>query len=192
MWACGAELSWGGRACSEPPCGRGAGGFEWERVRWGWGRYLWMCCLSWLRMVRAPPSPPHPQHPLRLLLLPSCVSPTKAGSADTQPPRQRPLWAFRETRAERGAGSIYLFFLKAGGVLRGTPCSCWECLPACPGSVRDEKRRHSADAGAFPGTRTESQYAFPGARSASTALGTTQDLQGVGKSLCVGWLGLVP
>lgn len=37
------------------------------------------------------PFTPAPQHPLRLLLLPSCVSPTKAGSADTQPPRQRPL-----------------------------------------------------------------------------------------------------
>lgn len=62
-------------------------------------------------------SPPPPlQHPLRLLLLPSCVSPAKAGSADTQPPGQRPRCAFRETRAGLGA-SFYLFILFKGGGL---------------------------------------------------------------------------
>lgn len=53
--------------------------------------------------------PPHP-HP-RLLLLPSSVSSGKAGSADTQLPRQRPRCAFR------GAGlpaAFYVFFLKGG------------------------------------------------------------------------------
>lgn len=53
--------------------------------------------------------PPHP--PSRLLLLPSCVSSGKAGSADTQLPRQQPRCAFR------GAGlpaPFYVFFLKGG------------------------------------------------------------------------------
>lgn len=53
--------------------------------------------------------PPRP--PSRLLLLPSCVSSGKAGSADTQLPRQQPRCAFR------GAGlpaPFYVFFLKGG------------------------------------------------------------------------------
>lgn len=51
--------------------------------------------------------------------------------------------------------------------MRGTPCSRWECLPACPGGVRDEKLRISPDAGAFPGTR-------PRASTPSLELGALQ------------------
>ena len=134
-------------------------------------------------------SPSPPQHPLRLLLLPSRVSPTKAASADTQPPGSARV-RVSETRAELGAGSIYLFFLKAGGSSLAWHTLLMLGMPPClPWSVQDEKRRLSPDAGAFPGTSPESQYVFPGAPRASTALGTTQDLPGVGKSLCGGWRG---
>ena len=68
--------------------------------------------------------------------------------------------------------------------MRGTPC-CWrlECHPACPRTVRDEKGRLSPDASAFPGTSPQghSLRAFPGARGAATALGTTRDPPGSGE-----------
>lgn len=120
-------------AAAEPGC------FEWERVRWGWGRYLWMCCLSWLRMVRAPTPPPAP--PLAPAP-PLLCQPSKGGERRHPAARAATACAFRETRAGLSAG-FYLFILFKGRVSHCTPWTRLESDAACPGRILDEKERLS-------------------------------------------------
>lgn len=99
--ACGA----GRRGPARPRSGSAAaepGGFEWERVRRGGGV---ICeCAAYLGSGWLALQPPPPQHTLRLLLLPSCVGPGEAGSADARP---RSAWRAAGLPADRSS-----FFLK--------------------------------------------------------------------------------
>lgn len=88
-----------GGACSEQRCGCGARQLSMGARALGVGALFVNVPLVLAQDGSLPPPRP-PRHPLRLLLLPSGVSPAKAGSTDTQPPRQQPPCAFWETGEE--------------------------------------------------------------------------------------------